>query len=122
MIPKGNGQHTDFSITLPFTPTKLVSCQIKLTGNYSSNNQSGWDADFKMTQLSNAWWYMKEIANGFYVSGSNSLDNYTDTYTTCHISGNQLIFRFNTICAGSGSCNSIVQTRAGKFYLSGVIA
>jgi hypothetical protein len=123
MVPKGDGNYTDFSITLPFTPEKVHSCHVNLTGNFYSDNTNRWDADFRMDRESGQFWYMTNLSNDFYVSGSNSLSNYTDTSIKCLVEENKLILRIRVYAEGSGASGlSAVSSRADKFYLTGVLA
>ncbi len=123
MVPKGDGNSTDFSITLPFTPKEVHSCHVNLTGNFYSENVNRWDADFRMDRVSGEFWYMTNLSNDFYVSGSNSLSNYTDTILKCLVQGNKLILRIRISAEGSGASGlSAISSRADKFYLTGVLA
>ena len=123
MVPKGDGNSTDFSITLPFTPEKVHSCHVNLTGNFYSDNTNRWDADFRMDRESGQFWYMTNLSNDFYVSGSNSLSNYTDTSIKCLVEKNKLILRIIVYAEGSAASGlSAVSSRADKFYLTGVLA
>ncbi len=118
---------TDFIIDLGFTPTKVNSCHINLTGNYSSTNQNRWDADFRMTRIkdtagSTFYWYTMNIPNDFYQSTSQSVNNYTDTYTKCVVEGSKLKLRIGVMADGTGNGKNGIETRATEFYLSGVLA
>ena len=118
---------TDFIIDLGFTPTKVNSCHVNLTGNYSSSNQNRWDADFRMTRVKNTagsifYWYTMNIPNDFYQSTSQSVNNYSDTYAKCIVEGSQLKLRIGVISDGTGNGQCGIETRATEFYLSGVLA
>ncbi len=114
---------TEFSIALPFTPTKLESCHVELTGDYATSNQNRWDADFRMSRRSDGSnWFLQSIPNDFYMSSTDSTNNYIDTQASCSISGNKLIFRLSVIIEGTNDGFPTLETRAGEFYLSGVIA
>lgn len=116
--------YTDFSIELPFTPTKLESCHIELTGDYISSNQNRLDADFRMSRRSDGayYWFLQSIPNDFYMASTDSANNYIDTKASCSISGSRLIFRISVIISGSNDGFPTLETRSGDFYLSGVIA
>lgn len=66
---------------------------INLYGNYSFSNDNRWDADFRMDRTTHDYWYTNNVANDFYVSGSDSMSNYTDTIVSCNVSGNKLSLR-----------------------------
>ncbi len=116
------GAYTDFTIDLPFTPSKLESCNVSLSGNFTTTSQNRWDADFRMLNTSSMYWYMINVPNDFYVSNSNSVDNYTDTIARCVLDGNKLRFRVSLSYNGKTSQACALDTRADEFYLSGVIA
>ncbi len=114
---------TEFSIALPFTPTKLESCHVELTGDYATSNQNRWDADFRMSRRSDGSnWFLQSIPNDFYMSSTDSTNNYIDTRASCSISGNKLLFRLFVDIEGTNDGFPTLETRAGEFYLSGVIA
>ena len=115
------GTYTDFTIDLPFTPKKLESCHMNLYGNYTSTNQNRWDADFRFSN-SAGYWYTMNIPNDYYVSNSQSVNNYTDTQASCVLDGNKLKFRVSIFYDGTTNGICAVQTRASEFYLDGVIA
>ena len=116
------GGSTTFTIDLPFTPSKLESCHVNLYGNYTSTNQNRWDADFRMVRPDNKYWYMMNIPNDFYVSSSNSVNDYNDTIASCSINKNKLVLSIYVSSNGTGDGTCAIQTRASEFYLSGVIA
>jgi hypothetical protein len=118
LTQSGDGKTADFSVTLPFTPTKLVGCHLVLSGNYATSSSSKWDANFREGDES----FMMNLASGTYASTSaDSLSNYTDTETSCTLSGNKLNFHVYTFCSGSSACNCRFRTRANEFYLTGII-
>jgi hypothetical protein len=116
------GGTTSFTIDLPFTASKLESCHVNLYGNYTSTSQNRWDADFAMNRADGNYWYMVNIPNDFYVSSSNSMNNYNDTIVDCSVKENKLVLRVYVSSNGTGDGTCAIQTRAGEFYLSGVIA
>ena len=65
---------------------------------------------------------MVNIPNDFYVSSSNSMNNYNDTIVDCSVKENKLVLRVYVSSNGTGDGTCAIQTRAGEFYLSGVIA
>ncbi len=75
-----------------------------------------------MLNTSSMYWYMINVPNDFYVSNSNSVDNYTDTIARCVLDGNKLRFRVSLSYNGKTSQACALDTRADEFYLSGVIA
>ena len=115
------GTYTDFTIDLPFTPSKLESCHVNLYGNYTSTNQNRWDADFRFSN-SAGYWYTMNIPNDYYASNSDSVNNYTDTQASCVLDGNKLKFRVSLYYSGTTSGVCAIASRAKEFYLSGVIA
>ena len=118
LTQSGDGKTADFSVTLPFTPTKLVGCHLVLSGNYATSSSSKWDANFREGDES----FMMNLASGTYASTSaDSLSTYTDTETSCTLSGNKLNFHVYTFCSGSSACNCRFRTRANEFYLTGII-
>lgn len=46
-----------------------------------------------MDRTTHDYWYTNNVANDFYVSGSDSMSNYTDTIVSCNVSGNKLSLR-----------------------------
>ena len=108
---------------LGFTPKKMVSCKAVLTGNFYTSNANRWDADFAYNYSGERIWYTTTLASDVYVSNSNSVNRYRDTYTSCYVEGSKLYFAINVIKEGdAGGDKSHLQTRADEFYLSGVIA
>ena len=120
VVPTG-GTYTDFSIDLGFKPTKVYSCHVNLYGNYGSTNQNRWDADFRFSSKAGNW-YTMNIPNDYYVSNTDSVDNYTDTIASCVVDGSTLKFRMKIQYNGTTSRACAVDTRADTFFLSGVIA
>ncbi len=116
------GGSTTFSIKLPFKPTKLESCHVNLYGNYTSTNQNRWDADFRMVRPDGKYWYMMNIPNDFYVSSTDSVNNYNDTKVSCSVKDDNLILTVFVTSDGSGDGTCAIQTRSNTFNLSGVIA
>ncbi len=118
---------TYFAIDLGFTPAKVNSCHVVLTGNYTSTNQNRWDADFRMTRTKSGseqlYWYTMTIPNDFYQSTTQSVNQYTDTKASCVVEGDKLKLKVEVAVGdsgGNGQCG--IETRATKFYLSGVLA
>lgn len=62
------------------------------------------------------------IPNDYYVSNTDSVDNYTDTKASCVVEGSKLKFRVSLLYNGTTSRASAVDTRAETFFLSGVLA
>ncbi len=124
-----NGGSTLFSFDLGFTPTKVHSCLVELSGNYSSSNENRWDADFRIDRgypqnstTGHGYWYMVRIPNNLYISNSDSVNKYTDTKTKCRVDGSKLIFEMGYISTDNNSVGGAFWTRADKFYLSGVLS
>ena len=112
-----------FSITLPFTPTKLLSCHIVMSGNYTTGSSTKWGANFRTRSSdSSVFVYMNKLANGVYASNTNSATNYTDTESDCIIDGNKLQLKFHTFRSAPAGSASMYQTVADKFYLTGAIS
>jgi hypothetical protein len=111
-----------FSITLPFTPTELLSCHIVMTGNYTTSTNGRWGANFRSRTTADVHVYMNKLANGVYASNTNSATNYTDTESDCVIDGNKLQLKFHTFKNGRAGSASMYQTVADKFYLTGAIS
>ena len=106
-----------------FTPKKMVSCNVILTGNFYTSSENRWDADFAYSHSENRIWYTTTLPNDVYLSNSNSMDNYRDTYTSCYLEGSRLYFSVNTVKGGTGTAiRGHLVTRADEFYLSGVLA
>ena len=111
-----------FSITLPFTPTELLSCHIVMTGNYTTSTNGRWGANFRSRTTADVHVYMNKLANGVYASNTNSTNDYTDTESDCVIDGNKLQLKFHTFKNGRAGSASMYQTVADKFYLTGAIS
>ncbi len=108
---------------LGFTPSRMVSCHVTLTGNFYTSNANRWDADFAYNYSAERIWYTTTLPNDVYVSNSNSVNKYRDTYTRCYVQGSRLYFSVDVIKEGDAGGNmSHLQTRADEFYLSGVLA
>lgn len=76
-----------------------------------------------MDRTTHDYWYTNNVANDFYVSGSDSLSNYTDTIVSCNVSENKLSLRVQISAEGKGTTEvCAISTRADAFYLSGVLA
>ena len=111
-----------FSANLGFTPSEVVACELKLRGNYSSTIETSNDHDFSFNRGSDAKWYKNELEtslSGNYMSNTDSVSLYADTYTNCKVSGSSIIFQLRYVV--SGATSNVVSTRADKFYLSGTL-
>ena len=111
-----------FSANLGFKPSEVVACELKLRGNYSSTIETSNDHDFSFNRGSNAKWYKNELEtslSGNYMSNSDNVSVYADTYTNCKVSGSSIIFQLRYVV--SGATSNVVSTRADKFYLSGTL-
>ncbi len=108
---------------LGFTPKKMISCNVILTGNFYTDKENRWDADFAYNYSGNRIWYTTTLPNDVYMSNSNSTTAYRDTYTSCTVEGSKLYFNVSVDKEGDAGGNmSHLQTRADEFYLSGVLA
>ena len=116
-------QSARFYFDLGFTPKKMISCNVILTGNFYTDKENRWDADFAYNYSGNRIWYTTTLPNDVYVSNSNSTTKYRDTYTSCTVEGSKLYFNVHVDKEGdAGGDMSHLQTRADEFYLSGVLA
>lgn len=65
---------------------------------------------------------MMNIPNDFYVSSTDSANDYNDTKVSCSVKDANLILTVNVISGGTGDGTCAIQTRSNSFNLSGVIA
>ena len=117
---------SSFSIDLGFTPSEVVDCKAKLVGNYSTNSDTSWGANFRISRgyvemtHTGQNYYMSDLPSDMYLSNSNSADNYSDISTSCRVTGSRLVFTVSD--SSNGTTTYIpVQTRATEFYLTGTL-
>ncbi len=117
---------SSFSIDLGFTPSEVVDCKAKLVGNYSTNSETSWGANFRISRgyvemtHTGQNYYMSDLPSDMYLSNSNSTENYSDIITKCSVTGSKLVFTVSDSSYGTTTYVP-VQTRATEFYLTGTL-